>query len=293
MKNQNLSRREFYKLMKKTIIEMKPDDMRVSFDLMTKQNRKDLHACSLITKEAAAAPTFYLEDLYDAFIGGTSAEDIADSLFNFARNNHLTDLPGNINLDHYECVRQNLGLVVMSEERNREYLSGLIYEQIEDLALVPIVFTNDYHGLGNIKIRKDFLKMWDKTAEEVLRDAKERAPHVMPLTFRQLNEMVGDKAERGDELFVLTNSYFCGGAAVVFYPHVLECIGMALDRDLYLLPSSINEMIAVTDIGQDPQKLFEIVKEVNRTQVAEEDLLTDAVYYYKRDLNSFRRVLPA
>jgi hypothetical protein len=220
-------------------------------------------------------------------------EDIAESLFRFARKNRLDNLPGNIDIDDYACVRENLGLIVISEERNRDYLAGIVYEQIEDLALVPIIFTKDDNGIGNIKISRDFLQMWGLSAEDVMRDARERAPHVMPLTFRQLNEMVGDKEENGEELFVLSNCYFAGGAAVVFYPHVLECIGMALGRDLYLLPSSINEMIAITDNGQDPERLYEIVREVNRTQVSEADLLTDAVYYYKRDLNSFRRVRPA
>lgn len=293
MKNHNLSRPDFYKQMQNTLIEMKPDDLEVSFDFVTKQNRKNLHACSIISSKAAAAPTFYLEDLYDAFINGTSKEDIAESLFNFAREHRIQDIPGNINIEDYGCVRQNLGLVVISEERNRDYLSGIVYEQIEDLALIPVIFTNDSHGIGNIKIRRSFLEMWDMTAEDLMRDARERAPHVMPFTFRQLNEMVGDRSEGGEELFVLSNCYFAGGAAVVFYPHVLECIGMALDRDLYLLPSSVNEMIAVTDNGQDPERLLEIVKEVNRTQVSEADLLTDAVYYYKRNLNSFCRVLPA
>lgn len=293
MKRYKLDRSDFYQKMKNTVIGMKPDDIEVSFDTVTKQNRKNLHACTLITANAAACPTFYFEDLYDAYRGGTSCEDIAESLFRFARKNRLDNLPGNIDIDDYACVRENLGLIVISEERNRDYLAGIVYEQIEDLALVPIIFTKDDNGIGNIKISRDFLEMWGLSAEDVMRDARERAPHVMPLTFRQLNEMVGDKEENGEELFVLSNCYFAGGAAVVFYPHVLECIGMALGRDLYLLPSSINEMIAITDNGQDPERLYEIVREVNRTQVSEADLLTDAVYYYKRDLNSFRRVRPA
>jgi hypothetical protein len=92
---------------------------------------------------------------------------------------------------------------------------------------------------------------------------------------------------------VISNTYFAGGAAVVFYPHVLEAVGMALGKDLFLLPSSINEMIMVTDTGQDPRELYEIVREVNRTQVPGSELLTDAVYHYDRKADSFCRVQPA
>jgi hypothetical protein len=52
-------------------------------------------------------------------------------------------------------------------------------------------------------------------------------------------------------------------------------------------------MIMVTDTGQDPRELYEIVREVNRTQVPGSELLTDAVYHYDRKADSFCRVQPA
>ena len=80
---------------------------------------------------------------------------------------------------------------------------------------------------------------------------------------------------------------------MAFYPRVIECIGMALGRDLFVLPSSINEMIVVTDTGQDPENLLSIVREVNRTQVAPEEVLSDSVYYYNRKTDKLRKILPA
>ena len=288
----NQKKEEFYRLMKETMIRLVPEDLEVWFERITKQNRKGLHACTIVVKGCAAAPTFYFEDLYEAYLNGTAAEDIAESLFRFAKDNSLYSLPGNIDIEDYECVRKNLGLTVIGEERNRDYLKGIIYEKIEDLALLPVIFTNDKSGLGNIKIRKEFLGLWDITEEELIREAKTNAPELMPLTFRQLGRVVGEESEDGEELFVISNEYFAGGAAVVFYPHVLEAMGSALGKDLFLLPSSVNEMIMLTDTGQDSRNLYEIVKEVNRTQVSESELLTDAVYHYDRNADSFCRVQP-
>jgi len=285
---------KFYDEMRESLLRRKPGEIEIEFRKVTKNNRKDLHAVMLQLPGSAAAPTFYLEDLYKAYENGTSADDIADSLINFARHNRLSALPGNIDLDDYEHAKKNLGLCVLGIERNREYLTDMIYEEHEDLALVPMIFTNDYHGPGHIKVRKDFLELWNVTEEEVMREAKENSPKLLPVTFRQLNQVPEDK-EPGEEceLFVISNAYFAGGAAVAFYPRVLECIGMALGRDLFVLPSSINEMIVVTDNGQDPENLLSIVKEVNRTQVAPEEVLSDAVYYYNRKTDSLRRILPA
>ena len=73
------------------------------------------------------------------------------------------------------------------------------------------------------------------------------------------------------------------GAACMFYPGVLEDFGKKLGRDFYLLPSSVHEVILVpADETVSKEALWEIVTDINRTQVAEEEILADSVYYYDR-----------
>lgn len=51
--------------------------------------------------------------------------------------------------------------------------------------------------------------------------------------------------------------------------------------DFFILPSSIHEVLIVPDNGQmGLRDLEDMVKEVNATQVAPEDKLTDSVYHY-------------
>ena len=147
----------FYDEMKECLMRLRPEEMEITFKRITKQNRKRLHGCTLQLPGAAAAPTFYFEDLYEAYLNGTAPEDIAESLINYAKENNLDAIPGNIDIDDYECVRKNLGLVVIGEENNREYLRKMIKKKIEDLALIPIIFTNDRYGTGCIKVREEFL----------------------------------------------------------------------------------------------------------------------------------------
>ena len=49
----------------------------------------------------------------------------------------------------------------------------------------------------------------------------------------------------------------------------------------FVLPSSVHEVILLPDHGEEPEELLEIVTEINHTQVAEEEILTDAVYKYE------------
>ena len=72
----------FFDEMEENLMKLKPEEMEITFKRIDKQNRRRLHGCTLQMPGAAAAPTFYLEDLWEAYENGTSAEDIAISLIN-------------------------------------------------------------------------------------------------------------------------------------------------------------------------------------------------------------------
>lgn len=295
-----MERELFYEEMKEALMELKPDEMEITFMRVDKQNRMGLHGCTLSMPDAAAAPTFYLEDLYEAYRNGAAVKDIAEGMIDFAKENNLSTLPDGIDIGDYDSIRKNLGLMVIGETANREYLRDMVYEKIEDLALLPIVFINDSRSTGCIKIRKDLLAIWGVAAQEVMEDARKNAPKSMPPMFNQLGDILQENLFTGSEdaaipeeaeLFVVSNQFYAYGASVAFYPRFFESIAKALKKDFFVLPSSVNEMILLRDLGQNPLELLRIVTEVNRTQVAPEEVLTDAVYYYSRS-RGFKKILP-
>ena len=292
---------QFFAEMKEALMRLKPEEMEITFMRFDKQNRMGLHGCTLAMPEAAAAPTFYLEDLYEAYLNGTAVEDIAEGVIEFAKENNRAVIPNGIDVVNYESARKHLGLMVIGAEENREYLETLVHEVIEGLALVPIVFINDENSTGCIKIKKELLLAWEVTAQEVMEEAKQNSARVMPPTFKLMSDILRENSDldlddlcvpEEAELFVVSNRHFVYGASVAFYPGFLERIGKALGTDFYILPSSINEMLILRDLGQDPMMLLNIVKTVNRTEVSPEEILADAVFYYSRN-GGFRRVLPA
>ena len=252
-----------------------------------------LHGCTLAMPEAAAAPTFYLEDLYEAYLNGTAVEDIAEGVIEFAKENNRAVIPNGIDVVDYESARKHLGLMVIGAEENREYLETLVHEVIEGLALVPIIFIKDKNSTGCIKIKNEFLALWGVTPQDVMEEARQNAPNSMPPTLRAMGDIIGETSSQAsddlyvpeEEILVVNNEDFVYGASAVFYPGLLERIWKALGTDFYILPSSINEMLILRDLGH-------IVKTVNRTEVSPEEILADAVFYYSRN-GGFRRVLPA
>ena len=93
-------------------------------------------------------------------------------------------------------------------------------------------------------------------------------------------------------MYILSNQTHLNGAASILYQNVLKDFAEKQGKDLFILPSSVNELIILNDQGQDPGQLLEIVKEVNRTQVPQSEFLSDSVYHYSAGEDQFRRILP-
>ena len=66
-------------------------------------------------------------------------------------------------------------------------------------------------------------------------------------------------------------------------PDLLERISNELRDDFYILPSSIHEVIILPRrYSPAPEELDQMIVEINETQVAVDEILSDHAYYYSR-----------
>lgn len=94
-----------------------------------------------------------------------------------------------------------------------------------------------------------------------------------------LNQYTGE--EEHVEMFVLTNSSRCNGAAALLYKNSLNDIADKIGGSFYILPSSIHEVILLPDNDNlEPANLADMVKEINEHDVAATEKLSDTIYYY-------------
>ena len=82
------------------------------------------------------------------------------------------------------------------------------------------------------------------------------------------------------KMYILSNKSRLNGAAViadsVFMKKVHDDIG-----NFYILPSSLHEVICVPAITEcDVETMNEMVRSVNETELSEEIILADQVYYF-------------
>jgi len=79
---------------------------------------------------------------------------------------------------------------------------------------------------------------------------------------------------------VVTNRLNQYGACAMLFPEALKGLADKWECDLYILPSSVHEILALPTLKGDADELTGIVKEVNASMVSPEEKLSDTVYRY-------------
>ena len=108
--------------------------------------------------------------------------------------------------------------------------------------------------------------------------------------YRNHDGMASAFVEEEIPLFVMSNGDYMNGASVILYKDVLRDFAKYMEHDLYILPSSIHEVIILLDneYAKAPEELARMVRETNRIVVDREEILSDHVYYYDREKDEIR-----
>ena len=74
------------------------------------------------------------------------------------------------------------------------------------------------------------------------------------------------------------------GARGILRTDLLQAFAMGADSNLYILPSSIHELILLPDNGNYcVEEMREVVKTINETEVPETERLSEMMYYFRKD----------
>lgn len=89
---------------------------------------------------------------------------------------------------------------------------------------------------------------------------------------------------KGCPMYVLGNKSRINGAVQMCSKDVMGRVSGFFKQDFWILPSSIHEVILLPagEYGEDAGELARIVKDVNDTQLAPEEILSYHVYRYSR-----------
>ncbi len=247
------------------------------------------------------SPTIYLEEYYEQYRKGRTIEETVDLLMQFYRNIRRDEPWDCSRLLDFEGVKDRIVFKLINTEKNRDFLRDTPHRTFLDLSVVFYVLLEvNGDGTAAMPVKIDHIKRWDVKEKTLWEAAVENVKHLLPAEFLTMRyalqeclsgtEISGDRENlldapetARDQMYVLSNRIRSYGAACIAYPHILEMVGSILEDDFYVLPSSVHEVVIVpASSGIQCSEMDAMVREINETQVAAEEVLSDSAYFYDR-----------
>ena len=301
---------EFKQEIADNIKEYLPDkyaDSMVQINAVQKNN-ETLDALSVTSPDSNVSPTIYLNSFYEDYQNGRDMEDIIDSIADLRVEYEVNQDFDVSSITDFEKVSDKIAARLYGMEGNEELLSVRPHTTMDDLAVTYCIMLGDNeNGSMSVPITNQIMETWGVTQEDLQRLAKENCDTLTPSKFVSMNavmtdmmipqimddygisreeasQMINDMIPADDKMFVLTNEQKLNGAAALLDEKMMEQITEKVGNDFYILPSSVHEVLIVpNEVGMQLQDLEAMVQEVNATQVAPQDKLSDHVYQYDNE----------
>ena len=276
-------KRELCRRMEEQAIRSGKPRRKIEYRVLKRNNGVRHHGILVMEEEARIVPYIYIERYLEEYEGGRRLQDIAAEIEQ-TWGRQLEEGKEQKLDSSYEAVREKLVCRLVHYEKNKEWLDQVPYLPFLDLAVTfHVMLFQEERTSGSIPVRNSHLKNWEIDLKELCRLAMENTPRLFPQEIRRLEDLL-EIEPVGIPMYLISNTSGVYGAAAILYPSVLSELAERLDASLYLLPSSIHEFIAVPFCEKyKPEELREVVREINESQVPEEEYLSNEVYYYDRE----------
>ncbi len=308
MENTSMNFNVFAETVVKALRKAMGERFQVTTTMVKKNNGVELLGIVVQEEGLNTSPTVYINDFYENYKEGTTIPKIVEAL---VRIFYQSRIPEEVNLSgflDFETAKEQISVRLIHYEKNKELLMNTPWRQVCNLALVCYytVQQSPFYGKASILVKNEHLQKWDITDKELFAEAIVNTPVRYPVSIEPIEELIfrnwaDEKKERLLEelkadriqipLFVLSNRQRMQGAVCMFYPGVLRKFAGRIGRNLYILPSSVHEVLLLPDQGdKDSQELLQMVTEINENCVADCEILADSVYYYRRETDRIEQL---
>ncbi len=298
-RNDKVNYETFKGIILNRLSEKIPGPKQISVQKVHKNNGEIVDGMVILEDGVNIGPTIYLDHYYKKYQDGTDFSSVFDQILTSYENNK-TDRRIDVGFfTEFERIRSRIVVKLINREKNMEQLNENVpHIPFLDLAIVFYCRFPVDPDIGNatIMINNSHISMWNTTANELYPIAMENTLRLLPPQIQSISKVLQGlldipdeipEPENGDPLlpmYVLSNEDNLYGAVFLAYEGLIRSYAESFQSDLYILPSSIHEVIIVPCSEENRLEDFsKMVVEVNETQVAPEDILSDHAYYYSRE----------
>ena len=292
---------EFKEEMKKRIKEFLPEqygDCRVDI-IPLRKNNGIMRDGLIIRGMESAVPALPLNDCYEAYKAGVSLKSILEQAAEVYTANLGTHNSFGAQVLEYGKAKEYLGVEVCNADKNAELLKSVPHERREDLALIYCVRRPvGERGWESAVVNHGMLKHWNMEEQELKAEAWKNMKRNSPPAFSSIEAVITDmlsaqpkmQEEMKDlssiPLYVLSNKEGTWGASYMFDSETMANIAEKLDSSLIILPSSIHEVLILSesaDMNMEISELQDMVRTVNQLEMKDAEVLSDNVYCFDRE----------
>lgn len=296
---------EFKMYLLNSITNLTGCEAQVSIRKIRKNNGIFLDGLTIHYADRNIAPTIYLDSYWQKYLDGRDADAIVGEIL---ADNETYSIERNLDVHEFldfSRLRDRVMYRLINYEMNRDFLDTVPMREVLDLAVVYYYRVEDEELSGaTCVIRNEDVERWGVTEEELWDLASVNTPRDEPAKIRgicdslreyyivngkddpeSLSEMEDVLCMAGmAPMHILSNRSQVFGAACILYPDTMKKLSKEFKRDLYVLPSSIHEVILMpAEELYDPDDLSVMVREINETEVLPQEVLSDHVYRYFAD----------
>ena len=275
------------------------DGVKVVVQDVRKNNGVTLKGLSIVKSDSNISPTIYLEPYYAEYQAGNTMANICREIMEVYEEHSVKHDFDITMVTDFNKVRSNVCFKVINAEKNKDLLATTPHKLVLDLAVVfYIEVMQDKTGNGTILVQNHFMDMWDGVDTDTLyrlalantqRKYRGRVCSMFTVMTEVLDEEYAEEffelmVDADVPMYVASNVQKLLGAGVVLYDNLLRTFAERIGGDFYILPSSTHEVLFVpASIGMDVGYLRQMVRDVNATEVSEQEFLSNNVYYYSID----------
>lgn len=281
--------------------EFFPADTQIVIRPFPHNNQLILDGLTILEPGSNISPTIYLNFYFEKYQKGMNLSTIEQQILQYYHRHCPINHIDTSFFTDYNRVRSRIVYRLVHYEKNRELLKEIPHFPYLDLAVIYycLVAEEPYEN-ASILIYNHHLAYW-KLQKETLRTlAQTNTPLLLPWRCDSLAELIMPALdvlpvkERPTQealldaetipMYVLSNEQRYFGASCILYPNALKEISQKFADSLFILPSSIHEVIIIpASYTEDANELSEIVHDVNVSEVAQDEILSDSVYFYDQN----------
>lgn len=247
----------------------------------------------------SASPTIYINNMYEHYKESNDLQEVLQSAAK-TMTKAFVEAPG-IGID-FDQARENIVMVLVNTEQNKGLLENIPNRPFQDLSVIYrwVVDTNS-EGISSTIVNNALAEKLGMNEEDLYKAAVENTVVLFPPTVKSMNDVIRDmfvkdgmpgeiadmmigEVPEENMMYVISNDRGVNGAVSMLYENNLHKLAEKLESDLYVLPSSVHEVIAVSANMGDPNDLAQMVNEINMDQVSLDERLSNQVYHYDKDL---------